>query len=337
MALFTYTAGTLVAESQLANLVIPAYDQVFEWKLRSQPIFRQWVDKRPVSVTNSGDSVTFSFYSDLAVATTPLSENVTPDPVPLGNPTRVTVTLNEYGNLALETLRINEVAFNKVDSAVANTIAFNVVDTMDSLVQTTMQGGNQVSRRGGGALGYVDPTGATIGTAVGPTAITGSDVIKSDDIRAIVARMRTNKVQPRIGQSYLGAIHPMVSADLRKESGAGSFRDPHVYNDTAVSNLWDGVVGQYEGVVFVENPRCYNAQLGAGSGATQTRVFQSWFLGAQAIAEAVNVEPHIVAGAITDPLKRFMPLGWHAFLGWGIFRQEALYRYECAASNQPNQ
>jgi hypothetical protein len=36
------------------------------------------------------------------------------------------------------------------------------------------------------------------------------------------------------------------------------------------------------------------------------------------------VEPHTVIGPQTDALNRLAPVGWYGFLGWSLFRPEAL-------------
>jgi len=55
-------------------------------------------------------------------------------------------------------------------------------------------------------------------------------------------------------------------------------------------------------------------------------VYLAYFLGAQAVAEAVGKggmgEPRTVVGLQTDLLKRFYPIGWKSLLGWSIYRQE---------------
>jgi len=45
-----YTDGGTV----YANLLAAGYDKYLEYQLRSEPIFRQVVDKHPVDVTNVG-------------------------------------------------------------------------------------------------------------------------------------------------------------------------------------------------------------------------------------------------------------------------------------------
>ena len=63
-----------------------------------------------------------------------------------------------------------------------------------------------------------------------------------------------------------------------------------------------------------------------------TKVFNTYFAGQQALAEAVAEEPHVVIGPVVDKLMRHRPLGWYGVLGQAIYRQEALYRVETSSS-----
>ena len=88
----------ITSGSSLGNyLVQTAYDRYVEFALRAVPMVRDVADKRPVQQAMPGSSVVFQIYTDLAQATTPLSETVDPDAVALGNTTPITVTLQEYG------------------------------------------------------------------------------------------------------------------------------------------------------------------------------------------------------------------------------------------------
>ena len=64
----------------------------------------------------------------------------------------------------------------------------------------------------------------------------------------------------------------------------------------------------------------------------ETRVFNTYFAGQQALAEAVAEEPHVVIGPVVDKLMRHRPLGWYGVLGHAIYRDEALYRVETSSS-----
>jgi N4-gp56 family major capsid protein len=300
------------------NLVQAAYDRYVEFALRAIPLIRDVADKRPAQQAMPGSSVVFQLYTDLTNATTPLTETTDPDAVALGNTTSVSVTLNEYGNAALATRKLELFSLSDVDPAIANIIAFNMADSLDELALTELRGGSNVI--------YSANSTGTVPT--GTSGIGTTNTIKSADIRKAVAKLRAGKAVPRVGELYWVGIHPEVSHDLRAETGAGGWREAHVYNDSGAGNLWPGSIGTYEGAMFVESPRLYNATDGAGS----VRVFRTILAGQQALAEAVAEEPHVIIGPVVDKLMRFRPIGWYGVLGWKRYREAALYRIESTSS-----
>jgi len=319
-------ANAFTDTTAMSNTVQTAYDRFFEFALRAQPLFRQVADKRPAQQTAPGGSVVLERYQDLAVATTPLTETTDPDSVAMGNPTTVTITLNEYGNPVLRTRKLYLFSLTDVDPAIANIVAFNAADSIDSVVQTVLRSGTNVIQRKAGAVTYV--TNGTVSTPVG-TTMTATDSYTSAMARLAVVKLRTNKAVPRKGSLYWAAIHPEVSYDLRSETGAAAWRDPHNYS--AAGNIWAGEIGAYEGAFYIESPRCFNA-VDAGTGDNTIRRFRTYYAGQQALAEAVADEFHTVAGPITDKLMRFRPLGWYGVAGWARYREEALIRAESTST-----
>ena len=76
-------------------------------------------------------------------------------------------------------------------------------------------------------------------------------------------------------------------------------------------------------------------QVTSGASVTfthETNVFNTYFAGQQALAEAVAEEPHVVIGPVVDKLMRHRPLGWYGVLGFARYREEALYRVETSSS-----
>ncbi|AXG81147.1 N4-gp56 family major capsid protein [Streptomyces paludis] len=319
-------ANAYTDTSAMSNAVQTAYDKTFEFQLRSQPMFRAVADKRPHNLTSPGQSMVLERYQDLAVATTPLSENVDPDAVAIGNPLTITLTLNEYGNPVLRTRKLFLTSLTDVDPAIANIVSFNAAESIDVVVQTELRSGTNVIQRKAGTVSYV--TNGSVSTPVG-TTMTATDTFNSSIARLATTKLRANKAVPRKGSMYWCAIHPEVSHDLRSETGAAAWRDPHNYS--AVGNIWAGEIGSYEGAFYIESPRCYNA-VDAGTGDNTVRRFRTYYAGRQALAEAVADEFHIVAGPIVDKLGRFRPLGWYGMAGWKLFRQEALIRAETSSS-----
>lgn len=300
------------------SLVQAAYDRYVEFALRAIPLIRDVADKRPAQQAMPGSSVVFQLYSDMAKATSPLTETTDPDAVALGNTTSVSVTLNEYGNAALATRKLELFSLSDVDPAIANIIAFNMADSLDELALTELRGGTNV-------IFSANSTG-TVPT--GTTGIGTTNTLKSADVRKAVAKLRAGKAVPRMGELYWVGIHPEVSHDLRAETGAGGWREAHVYNDSGAGQLWPGSIGTYEGAMFVESPRLYNAT----DGASSARVFRTIVCGQQALAEAVAEEPHVIIGPVVDKLMRFRPIGWYGVLGWKRYREAALYRIESTSS-----
>ncbi len=304
-------ANAFTGTAAMANLVQTAYDRALEFALRSQPMFRMVADKRPVQQAMPGSSVVFEIYQDLAQAITPLNELVDPDAVAAGNPTTVSVTLNEYGNAIMVSNKLDLFSFTDVTAGLVNQVAWNLVDSVDLLVQNVLAAGTQTIRTDGTTVGY--GFGSTPTNPIALTAIDADSEFTSDMARLAVTQLRTNKVHPNKGSYYTAYIHPQVSYDLRRETGAAAWRDPHNYS--AAGNIWAGEIGEYEGACYIETPRCQNTQSGAGAGATQTRVFNTYFTGQQALAEAVAEEFHTVRGPVVDKLTRFQPLGWY---GWRL-------------------
>ncbi|ATW62473.1 major head protein [Streptomyces phage WRightOn] len=315
-------ANAFTGTAAMANLVQTTYDRALEFALRAQPMFRMVADKRPVQQAMPGSSVVFEIYQDLAQAVTPLNELVDPDAVAAGNPTTVSVTLNEYGNSILVSNKLDLFSFTDVTAGLVNQVAWNLVDSIDLVVQNVLAAGTQVIRQNG------DPASvAPIYNGGTTAAVQPGSIYSSQAARLAVAKLRAQKVHPNKGSFYTTYIHPEVSHDLRAETGNAAWRDPHNYS--AAGNIWAGEIGEYEGSVFIETPRCQNA---LNAGTTPTRVFQTYTTGQQALAEAVAEEFHTVRGPVVDKLTRFQPLGWYGVAGWALYRPEALIRTETTSS-----
>lgn len=237
--------GSITSTSSISALVTTAYDQYVRMALRSIPVMRALADVKPVQQAMPGSSVVFSIYSDLAQATSTLSESTDVSSIALGNPSQVTVTLNEYGSAVTTTKKLNLTSFNDVDSALADIIAYNAADSIDNVVGQVLSAGTNVIYATGGTT---DPTSSA---TVEPT-----DVITVADIRNAVVSLRTNKALPRMGELYAAYLHPRQSADLRSETGTGGFQDLTKYVER--TPFVAGAVGAIEGAYIVETPRVLN-------------------------------------------------------------------------------
>jgi N4-gp56 family major capsid protein len=237
--------GNITSTGSISALVTTAYDQYVRMALRSIPVMRALADVKPVQQAMPGSSVVFSIYSDLAQATSTLSESSDVNSIALGNPSQVTVTLNEYGSAVTTTKKLNLTSFNDVDSALADIIAYNAADSIDNVVGQVLSAGTNVIYATGGTT---DPSSSA--------TVEPSDVITVNDIRNAVVSLRTNKALPRMGELYAAYLHPRQSADLRAETGTGGFQDLTKFVER--TPFVAGAVGAIEGAYIVETPRVLN-------------------------------------------------------------------------------
>jgi len=307
-------AGNLTGTSDISALVKTAYDQYVRMALRSIPVMRAIADVKPVQQAMPGSSVVFSIYSDLAQATSTLTETSDVSSIALGNPNQVTVTLNEYGSAVTTTKKLNLTSFNDVDSALADIIAYNSADSIDAVVASVLTGGSNVI--------YAGTSGAT-----STNTITSTDVMSVAAIREAVTELRTNKAVPRINDLYAAYLHPRQAADLRAESGTGGFQALTQYVDR--TPFVAGAVGVIEGAFVIETPRVPYA---ANTQSPAVNVYKAIIAGREALAEAQGQDISTVIGPEIDALRRFRTIGWYYMGGFARLREAALYRIESASS-----
>jgi N4-gp56 family major capsid protein len=256
--------------------------------LRSIPVMRALADVKPVQQAMPGSSVVFSIYSDLAQATSTLTETSDVSSIALGNPSQVTVTLNEYGSAVTTTKKLNLTSFNDVDSALADIIAYNAADSLDNVVGQTLVAGTNVIYGG---------------SATSSATVVAASKITVSNIRQAVTELRTNKALPRMGELYAAYVHPRQAADLRAESGTGGFQELTKYVDR--TPFVAGAVGVIEGAYIVETPRVLNGlKLAAGVTPSTTITNVSATTSAvtitTAVAHGLGVGQIVTVAAVTN-------------------------------------
>ena len=320
-------ADYYAAETGTSNLSVDqvAFEKLAYFALRPEMYFDQFADVQATNATNPGASVKFTVFADLAAATTALGEAEDVTPVAMSD-SQVTVTLEEYGNATVTTAKLRASSFLPVDPVAANAVGYNAGLSIDTIARNAVQAGTNVIYATGGAT-----------TATTRLTLSVDDTIVAKDIRRAVAELRGANV-PTIGGNYVGFIHPDVSYDLRGITDASGWRDSYKY--TNAMPLYNGEIGMFEGVRFMESARAplfANAYNGAGAPGTGD-AYGTLIMGQQALAKAVSMggeygsQPTIVYGTVTDLLQRFRPVGWKHFVGYAVFRQEALRRIESASS-----
>ena len=304
-----------MAITQASSLSVDqtAFDQIAYFALRSEMLFDAAADVQPVAQSMPGSSVKFTIFSELADATSTLAETTDLTPTTMAD-SQVEVTLAEYGNTINTTAKLRGTSFLDVDAVAANLIGYNAGSSIDTVVANVLKAATNVIYGGGGST-----------TPTSNATVQSEDIIEANDVRIATAQLRGSKAQTFNGM-YMGFIHPDVSYDLRRETGAASWRDPHNYVDTA--QIYNGEIGAFESVRFIETPR---APLDiTGGSASTVDLYQTIIMGRQSLAKAHSITdgngayPKVVRGPVVDSLMRFNPVGWYWLGGYGIFRQAAI-------------
>ena len=302
--------------STLDDQVSTAFDQVAHFALRSQPLFEMVADVRSTAQSHNGSGVQFTFYADMAQATSALTEGTDVTAVALTD-SAVTVTLAEYGNAVITTAKVRGTSFLNVDADAANIVGYNMADSMDKIVSDVANGGSNVTHVGQSSRG----------------AITASDVYTAAEGRKADAQLRGRSAPGWENGNYMAIIHPDVSYDLRGDTAVTDVIAYQIRQDGAPVRA--GSIGTFNGIEYVENSR---AGLIADGGSGTVDVYQTLICGRQGLAKAFSraagfgPEPSIVVGPVTDTLRRFNPIGWYHLVGYGRFREECLQRVESASS-----
>lgn len=295
-----------------------AWDRLAYFDFRANTTFVDLCDVKPTNQSMPGRTVTFTKINDLDVVTSTLSETTDVDAVAIGD-AQVTLTLGEYGNATLTTALLSATSFIALDPVVATVLGANAGQSMDIVHANVAAAGSNVEYAG---------------TNTGRATIAATDKITAHDVRVARAQLTgasVPKFNSQGGGSYGAVIHPDVVLDLEEETGAAGWREAHIY--AAPQEIFNGELGKFQGFRFIETP---NLPLFADAGAGNVDVYPTLFLGKQGLARAYSAmygdRPRIVAGPVTDKLRRFQPMGWYYLGAVGRFREESIRRFESASS-----
>ena len=333
---FNITGSDAYTSQSSLDFSKAAYDRMAYFALRPELYFDQAADVQPTAQSMPGSSVAFTIVNDLAIAASALTESNDVTVSSLSD-SQVTLTLAEYGNAVLTTAKLRGTSFVDIDPVVANVVGYNAGVSLDTIARAALDSGTNVMFASGlGATAAQSSVTARSAVAAFTSASAAGNTLSSVDIRVARARLRSQNV-PTFGGYYVGYIHPDVVADLQGETVGSSnllgWRAPHVYAQPG--EIWNGELGAFEGVRWIETPR---APVFQGAGASSTNVYGTLIIGRQALAKTHSMidgngaYPHVVPGPVTDRLRRFVPLGWYWLGAYGIFRQASVMRIESSST-----
>lgn len=312
---------SLETVTTLANAVKTYYERVLLDRLVPNYVHGMFAQGGMVKElpNGSGKTVEWRRYSNLAAATTALSEGVTP----LGNNhtvTLVTATPSQYGDYILYSDVLDLVGIDPFLATTAAIFGDQAGDTLDKVCRDVLAAGTNVQ--------YADGVG-------GRGSVASSNKLDADEILKAVRTLEAAnvpKIPDEFGGSYYGIVHPNAAYDIRKDATWTGVDDY-----AGAVKRQNGELGRLFGVRFVPSS---NAKVFAGAGSGPIDVYATLVMGRDAYGKCAfpgqsavqfYVKPVGSSGS-ADPLNQRGTIGWKVSEKTKILEEARIVRIEHAVS-----
>jgi N4-gp56 family major capsid protein len=292
--------------------------------------------KRPIAKRN-GNQIKFRRYSQLAVASTPLTEGVTPAGSSL-SVTDLTATLAQYGDYITLSDMVSMTNQDAVVTEATDVLGDQAGTTIDQARRDVLVAGTNV-----------DYSGAATSRATVAVKISGTDLDQCIRFLKVQnAKYVKDGIMPSenigtgsVRKAFIAVVHPDVEYDLESITGYRSVSD---YGSQEA--VMEDEIGAYKNIRFVSST---NAKIFPGAGAAGTTVYKNnganfdvyctLIFAANAYGvcplsgEAMNTYVKSLGSAGTaDPLEQRSTVGWKATTTTKILNDSWMIRIESAAS-----
>lgn len=309
----------VTTDSGLTKEMKTFYDKALIRLAEPELVHDQFAQKRPIP-KNGGKTIEFRKYAPLAKQLTELTEGVTPDGQKLTVST-IEATVKQYGGyITLSDQLLLTAIDNNLMEAIA-LLSSQAARTSDTITREVMVAGTNVQ--------YAEGAHTTRATLAW-TSDTENDNMTVKCVR-MATRTLKNQNAKKIGNSYVGIIHPDVSFDLMSDP---EWKYPHQYKDT--SNLYNEEIGEIGGVRFVETTE---AKKFTSAGASSRDVYATMILGANAygVTEITGgglqtIVKQLGSAGTADPLNQRATAGWKLMKTAVRLVEEYMVRVETTSS-----
>lgn len=287
--------------------IIEEFDRQFIIASADEGVMDQFVSYRK---SVDGKSVEFPKYSQLALATTPLTEKEDPASEALVD-AQIILTPAEYGNVVTPTKLADLQSGGRASLAASRLAGINGQRTLDKLAVLACEASSNELTPG----------------AVGEGALAATDVMTASFLNELYNKLARESVMPLSNGEYVAVMHDDQIMDLRNSAGSGSWQDISKYQ--RAEEVLRNEIGMLAGFRIV---RDNNISINADAGAGTVDSYHAICMGFNALGKA---ESNPLSGRITGPfdkLARFVNIGFYWCGSYGIVDQDALYLGTTASS-----
>lgn len=234
LQLFAEPNTNVTTDSGLSDEMKTYYSDYLIDMASPKLVHDQFGQKHPIP-KNGGKQIEFRKYDPLPKALTALTEGVTPNGQKLTMST-ITSEVHQYGAYITlsDMLMLTAIDNNLVQAT--KILGKQAGETLDTITREVLNGGTNVQYAEGQVSSRAQLTGGQA---------SGNHYLTVDAIRMAVRTLKNQNAE-KIGDSYVGIIHPDISYDLVSDP---AWKDVKNYDP---EDWYAGEIGKIAGVRFVE-------------------------------------------------------------------------------------
>lgn len=232
-----------------------------------------------------------------------------------------TLTINEAGNSVPYTGKLDNLSKFPIENIIKKVMKPDAAEWFDASVFTQFNATPlRVVASSGTDTALIQLT--TDGTAVATNSVS----FRKTHVKSIVDTMRERNIPAYTGDDYIALGWPTTFRPMKDQ-----IEDMHQYTETGLKMIFNGEVGRYEKVRFVEQT---NVPKGGPADSTTFNAFTNtadpwehglsdwiFFFGDDTVAEAICV-PEEIRGKIPTDYGRSKGIAWYFLGGHGIVHPE---------------
>jgi N4-gp56 family major capsid protein len=297
-------AGQQYSTSSLGGYLSQPYlTQRLRAQAQPQFRFRQFVDVKEAIGRNHGDTWLFDRRGNVTTQGTILSEtNTIPQTnFSVGQGTGVVV---EYANSVPYTGKLEALGQIMIEPAVEQSLRDDMVKALESAA------GYQYTQTD--FIAVASSTSTVVISTNGTASATATADLTAATSRQIVDFMKKKLIPKYDGMSYICVASTSAISGMFNDTAAGGWVDVSKYQVEFAKNIFNGEIGKYYNVRFVEETGYFSNTIGSGSSHGQ-----AIFFGADSVYEAVAV-PEELRVKVSVDYGRDQGLAWYFLGGWKL-------------------
>ncbi len=289
-----------------------------------QPLckFRQFADAKDFTDKglHKGQIFTWNVYNDVASQGTTLTETSTLQDTNF-TIAQGTGTVTEMGQAVPYTGMLDNLSKHPVQEIINKVLKNDAKKALDGQAWYQF---NQCLLRVVASSG-TDTSAVTL-TTNGTATSTNNVNLHKNHIKSIVDVMKERNIPPYMGDEYFGIAWPTTWRPVKND-----LESVYQYRDEGFQMIYNGEIGKFEGVRFIEQTNIPHGIYNSGNYVTSAS-FTAWanglsdwafFFGEDTVAEALVV-PEEIRGKIPSDYGRSKGIAWYYLGGFAITQTQAL-------------